>query len=80
MRRLGVAACCRCAMAGAGPVAVVGRAHCRRTAGKTRGADSFLLVRRHTNTGNITYSSHSNDPLYSIWKYARFKYFCHFLW
>ncbi|CAM2185625.1 hypothetical protein BLAT2472_80128 [Burkholderia latens] len=53
----------RCARAGARSVAVIARAHCRCTAANSRGADSFLEVRRHTNTGNITYSSHSNDPL-----------------
>ncbi|WP_314599018.1 hypothetical protein, partial [Burkholderia aenigmatica] len=34
--------------------------------GNTGGIDSFLVVRRHTNTDNITDSSHSNDTLYSV--------------
>ncbi|WP_185733436.1 hypothetical protein [Burkholderia sp. Bp8998] len=67
-------------MAGAGRIAAGGRAHCRRTAANIRGADSFLVVRRHTNTVDITYSSHSNDSLYSIRKYIRFKFFMEFLW
>jgi hypothetical protein len=67
-------------MAGADRVPAVDRAHCRRTAENTRSADSFLVVRRHTNTGNITYSSHFNDSIYSTWEYMRFKFFQHFLW
>ncbi len=67
-------------MAGGDRVPAVDRAHCRRTAKNTRGADSFLVVRRHTNTGNITYSSHFNDSLYSTGEYMRFKFFQHFLW
>ncbi|WP_318835464.1 hypothetical protein [Burkholderia cepacia] len=46
--------------------------------GNTGGIDSFLVVRRHTNTDNITDSSHSNDTLYSVRKYRRFKLFRHF--
>jgi len=62
------------------PCSAVDRAHCRRTAENTRGADSFLGMRRHPNTGNITYSSHPNDSLYSTREYKRFKFFQHFLW
>ncbi|CAI8698490.1 hypothetical protein EMIT0111MI5_90209 [Burkholderia sp. IT-111MI5] len=80
MRRLDVAACCRCAMAGAGPGATCRRAHCRRTAANTGGAHSFLVVRRHTNTDNITDSSHSNDSLYSPREYIGFKFFYQFIW
>lgn len=46
----------------------------------TGGIDSFLMVRRHTNTDNITDSSQSNDTLYSIRKFGKFKLFPHFLW
>jgi len=48
--------------------------------GNTGGIDSFLVVRRHTNTDNITDSSHSNDTLYSVRKYRCLKLFRHFLW
>ena len=46
--------------------------------GNTGGINSFLVVRRHTNTDNITDSSHSNDTLYSVRKYVGFKLFQHF--
>ncbi|CAD9226415.1 hypothetical protein BCEN4_550048 [Burkholderia cenocepacia] len=62
MRRLDVAACCKCAMAGAGCVRGRSTRPSPTRRGNYRRRHSFLMVRRHTNTVDITYSSHSKNP------------------